>query len=93
MLNDRWKFMRREQTENDLILAWNIANFSRVKRLPDLGALLRKLRTGTAAPPTQEQVDETKRIAEEGDALLQRRLAAAGKNKTPKELKNRRRRR
>jgi len=59
-LNKLWVQKQREKQEDQLTLAYLTANFSRAKKMPDLNTLLRRIRTGNA-PPTDEQVEDTKR--------------------------------
>lgn len=59
-----------------MTLAWTTAYLTRVERLPDLGSMLRRIR---GVGPSDADVIETKRVAEEG---LKRLEAARGRKRT-----------
>lgn len=70
LLNKAWVWNQKQRERQNIIQAWAMAAFTRAKRMPDLGNILRRIDTGDA-PPTAEEVESTKRIADEGARILE----------------------
>lgn len=76
--NDVWAWKQTREQQAAIALAWTTAGLHRAKKMPKIDVMLKKVEQHSA-PPTDDDVAETKRIAEEAeqDLLKKRALRAA----------------